>query len=170
MVKQVLSCLVAGAFWLSAADRLWAVAPEIKDEGRFFSEAAVKKASQQIHDISRDFVRDLLIETYASAPKEAVDRLKSMSPEERKKFFHNWAMERIQATVVNGVYVLVCKEPPHIQVEITAGADAVFDRSARDKLVQALLTEFKAHRFDAGLEAAVNLVRQQLAASSPRRN
>jgi uncharacterized membrane protein YgcG len=168
MVKQWLSCLVAGAFWLLAAGPLWAVAPEIKDEGHFFSEAAVKKANQQIHDIARDFQRDLLIETYASAPKEQADKLKT--PEERKKFFHNWALERIQATAVNGVYVLACKEPPHVQVEITTGADAVFDRSARDKLVQAILTEFRAHRFDAGLEAAVNLVRQQLVASSPRRN
>jgi hypothetical protein len=57
-----------------------------------------------------------------------------------------------------------------VQVEITTGADGVFDRSARDKLLQALLTEFKAQRFDAGLEAAVNVVRQQLATSSPRHN
>jgi hypothetical protein len=170
MLKQGISCLVAGAFWLSGTGGLWAVAPEIKDEGRFFSEAAIKKANQQIHDIAKDFGRDLLIETYARAPKEQVDKLKTMSREERSKFFHNWALERMQATVVNGVYVMACKEPPHLQVEITASADVVFDRSARDKLVQALLTEFKGQRFDAGLEAAVNLVRQQLAASSPRRN
>jgi uncharacterized membrane protein YgcG len=155
---------------LLAGGRVWAVAPQIKDEGHFFSEAAIKKANQQIHDIARASGRDLLIETYASAPGEPVDKLKSMSSEDRKKFFHNWALERIQATAVNGVYVLVCKEPPHVQVEITTGADVVFDRSARDKLLQALLTEFKAQRFDAGLEAAVNVVRQQLATSSPRHN
>jgi uncharacterized membrane protein YgcG len=170
MLKQGFFCLVAGAFWLAAAGRLGAVAPQINDEGHFFSEAAIKKANQQIHDIARDFGRDLLIETYASAPKEQVDKLKTMSREERSKFFHNWALERMQAAVVNGVYVMACKDPPHLQVEITPGADAVFDRSARDKLVQTLLTEFKAQRFDAGLEAAVNLVRQQLAATSPRRN
>jgi hypothetical protein len=168
MWKQRLSCGLAGALLLLVAARLWAVAPDIKDEGHFFSEPAIKKANQQIHDIARDFGRDLLIETYTSAPKEQMEKLKSR--EERSKFFHNWALERMRATVVNGVYVMACKEPPHLQVEITANADAVFDRSARDKLVQALLTEFKAQRFDAGLEAAVNLVRQQLAASSPRHN
>jgi uncharacterized membrane protein YgcG len=145
------------------------VAPEIKDEGHFFSEAAVKKANQQIHDIARDSGRDLLIETFASAPKDQVEKLKSMSREERSKFFRNWAQERIQVAVVNGVYVLACKDPPHVQVEITPDANQVFDRSAQNKLVQALLTEFKAHRFDAGLEAAVNLVQQQLAVS-PRHN
>jgi uncharacterized membrane protein YgcG len=168
MLKQGLCGLVAVAFWLSLTARLLAVAPEVKDEGRFFSEAAIKKANQQIHDIARDFGRDLLVETFASAPKEQMDKLKTR--EERSKFFHNWALERMQATAVNGVYVMACKEPAHLQVEITTSADAVFDRSARDRLVQALLTEFKAKRFDAGLEAAVNLVRQQLAAGSPRRD
>jgi uncharacterized membrane protein YgcG len=168
MLKQGLCCLLAVASWLSAAGQLGAVAPEIKDDGHFFSEAAIKKANQQIHDIARDFGRDLLIETFASVPKEQVDQLKTR--EERSKFFHKWALERMQTTAVNGVYVLACKEPAHLQVEITPGADQVFDRAARDKLVQALLTEFKAKRFDAGLEAAVNLVRQQFSTNSPRHN
>src|SRR5438132_11429576 len=85
-----------------------AVAPEIRDGGKFFSGEAIKKANKEIHEIAKKYDRDLLIETFATIPGEQAERVKNMSHEERAKFFRNWAMDRAEAAVVHGVDILVC--------------------------------------------------------------
>src|SRR5438045_122573 len=74
------------------AGRTIAVAPEIRDGGKFFSGEAIKKANKEIHEIAKKYDRDLLIETFATIPGEQAERVKNMSHEERAKFFRNWAM------------------------------------------------------------------------------
>jgi uncharacterized membrane protein YgcG len=138
-----------------------AVAPEIKDDAKFFSPEAVKKANADIREIMRRYGRDLLIETFPSAPADRLAKVKEMSSEDRAKFFHTWAVERAEAAVVNGVYILVCKDPAHVRVEITPKARSVFNERAYDKLTEILLNDFRAKRFDEGLEAAVRFVRQR---------
>jgi hypothetical protein len=145
-----------------ANGRLRAVAPQISDDGHFFSAEAIKRGNAQIHDLMKNFGRDLLIETFATAPKDQLDKLKAMAAEERRKYFHGWATDRAQSAVVNGIYIMVCKDPPHVQVEITPKASAVFDKATRDQLVQELLKNFQAKRFDEGLDAAVRIVKDRL--------
>src|SRR5262245_15155513 len=110
---------LAGLCLVVAAARAAAVAPEVKDEGKFFSADAVKKANEQIREIAHKHERDLLIETFAAVPAEQADKVKGMSREERGKFFDTWARERAERAVVNGVYILICKEPTYIQVELS---------------------------------------------------
>jgi hypothetical protein len=153
---------------LGLAARLGAVAPDIRDDGHFFSPETVRKANVAIHDLMKNYGRDLVVETFASVPAEQREKVKAMERDERSKFFHNWAMERVQALVVNGVYVLVSREPAHLQVEITPGADGSFDKATRDKLVQTLLKSFQAKRFDEGLDAAIQIVRERLAAAGSK--
>src|SRR5438477_6529553 len=74
-----------------AASRALAVAPEIKDGGKFFSEEAIRKADKQIREIARKYDRDLLIETVATIPGEQAERVKALPKADRAKFFRNWA-------------------------------------------------------------------------------
>jgi uncharacterized membrane protein YgcG len=153
--------------WAAAAGPAAAIAPEIKDEGKFFSPAAIKKANEQIREIMRKYDMDLLIETYMTAPPDQMEKLKS-SREERGKFFHTWAVDRAQALVVKGIYILVCKEPAHLQVEITPKLRTIFDNRTRDRLVEILLSEFQKKHYDQGLESAINFVNERLSATAPK--
>jgi hypothetical protein len=163
MTRRVNSCVVLATVgaWLLAISPAWCVAPEIKDEGRFFSPEAVRKADDQIREIKRKFDRDLLVETYLSAPPEQLEKIRTMSRDERNHFFHNWAAERLQHAVVNGVYVLVCKEPPHLQVEVNSKPPYSIDSKARGQLIEVLLKHFHAKQYDEALEAAVKSVRDR---------
>ena len=158
------SLLIALAFTSRAA----AVAPEIKDGGKFFSADAIKNADKQIRDVAHDYDRDLLIETFTTIPGEQAERVKGLSPEERAKFFRNWATERAEAAVVHGVYILVCKEPRFLEIVLTSRGRgrAALDRAAFEKLRDMLLKAFREKHYDEGLLSAVQLVRERFAAAN----
>ena len=72
--------LVAG--WLGLiAPAFAAVAPLIKDGGKFFSADAVAKANEKIKKIAQTYNKDLLIETFADIPD---DLKKDYKPEDKK--------------------------------------------------------------------------------------
>ncbi len=145
-----------------------AVAPEIKDEAKFFSAEAVKQANKQIRDLARKYGKDLLVETLPAVPTDQAAKVKAMSTEEREKFFHNWAADRAEAAVVNGVYILVVKDPPHLEIEITAKARSSFTKEQFDKLRGALLGRFRNKQFDEGLQEAIQTVGERLAAAESK--
>jgi len=163
-----IACSLSLLGWLALAGAARAVAPEIKDDAKFFSPDAVKKANEEIREIMRKFNRDLLIETFATPQGDQEAKVKEMSREERRKFFVKWANERTRDRVVNGVYILISKSPSHVQIEVTPRARSVFDDRAVEKLVEILLTDFREKRFDDGLAAAVKFVREKLAAAASR--
>jgi hypothetical protein len=153
--------------WAATACRVAAIAPEIKDDGKFFSAEAIKKGNEQIREIMRKYDTDLLIETYSAAPADQIDKLKKQSSQERSKFFHTWAVDRSNAVVVKGVYILICKDPPHLQIEISPKMRSAFDNRARDHLVELLLAELQKKRYDQALESAINYVNEKLAGPVP---
>jgi hypothetical protein len=156
----LLSATISGLLWCGPG---WAIAPEVRDQAKFFSPEAVKKANEQIREIMRKYHKDLLIETFPTVPADpGVEKVKAMSKDERNAFFHKWALERSTAAVVNGIYILVCKEPAHLQVEISPDLQAQLGKSY-EKLIGLLLADFHERRFDDGLEKAVKFVREQLA-------
>jgi hypothetical protein len=141
------------------------VAPEIHDEGKFFSPDAIKQANDIIREISRQSGRDLLIETFPSVPADQADKVKAMSTDERTKFFRQWAEERARQAVVNGVYILVTKEPRHLEVLYTEKARDAFGQEAYEKLRAELLKDFRAQQYDGGLLAAAKFVQERFAKS-----
>jgi uncharacterized membrane protein YgcG len=139
------------------------VAPEIKDSAGFFKPEAVGKANKDIREIARSYDRDVLIETFPAIPGGDSQRVKGLSVPEREKFFANWASDRADAAVVNGIYILVCKEPAHLQVVVTEKSRDVFDREAKSKLRGILLKNFREKHYDQGLQDAIQFIRDKLA-------
>jgi uncharacterized membrane protein YgcG len=144
--------------------RALAVAPEIRDDGKFFSADAIRKANKEIREIAKKYDRDLLIETVPTIPGDQAERVKAMPREERARFFRNWATDRADVAVVHGVYLLVCKEPAFLEIIITERARQAFDKESREKLRALLLRSFHEKRYDEGLQSAVDLVRDRFAA------
>ena len=96
------------------AGSAFAVAPVIKDEAKLFTPDAVKKANKEIREIARKYERDLLIESLSGLPSDQAERVKSMSAAERGNFLRNWASDRAESAVVQGVYILILKDQPHL--------------------------------------------------------
>jgi uncharacterized membrane protein YgcG len=147
---------------LLVASAAFAVAPEVHDEAKFFSPDAVKKANKEIRELASKHDTDFLIETMPSIPGDEGQRVKAMSVPDREKFFKNWAADRAETAVVNGVYLLVCKDPPHLHVEASGRGQKVLDRATINKVREQLLTMFRQKKFDEGLLQAVATVRARL--------
>jgi hypothetical protein len=157
---------IQAAVWGLLAGAALAVAPEVRDQGKFFSPEALKKADEQIREIYRKHGQDVLIETFNTVPGEDVEKLKAMDNRGRREFFLKYAKERTKERVVNGIYVIITREPRHLLVGITGRGEKVFSREFRDRAEEGMIAEFAKGRFDDGLQALVRLTEQQLSKSS----
>jgi len=155
------------AAWVLLAGAALAVAPEVRDQGKFFSAEALKKADEQIRTIYRKYQQDVLIETFNSVPADQAEKVKAMDAKARTEFFTKWANDRAKERVVNGVYVLITKEPRYLYAEVIYSEGAGRDRKVLPReffktVREAMIAEFSKGRFDDGLQAALRAVEQQL--------
>jgi uncharacterized protein len=139
--KIVMPALLLGWFTLAAAPAQAALVAEVRDDAGFFSAEAISKANEIIKEIHRDLKHDLLIETVKSVPASKADDLKKMDKEE---FFSKWARDRARSAEVNGVYVLICKDPGHIQVEVgNETSKKAFTTTNRKELRDLMVEKFR---------------------------
>jgi hypothetical protein len=142
--------------------RAGAVAPEIHDEAKFFSPDAVKKANEQIREIFSKYGKDVLIETFPSVPADQLEKVKAMESKEKADYYRKLAIEHAKERVVNGIYVLVTREPKYLYIEITPSARETFDKEFYNHFRKVLFANFGKDHFDEGLAAAVQAVKEQL--------
>lgn len=162
------SATAALAACLLAVSTSFAVAPRVNDGAKFFSDAAVEAANQKIKRISTEFKKDLVIDTVASVPADMQAKFKEQG---KTKFFREWSNKRAMDASVNGVYILICREPGHVQVEAgdaTRRSNA-FNDADRARVVQRMTEAFKEKKFDAGLTAAVDTVYSTFQERLPRK-
>jgi uncharacterized membrane protein YgcG len=155
--------LVAVAAVLVSISIAQATGAGIKDAAGFFSREAIGTAEQQIAAIHTKFGKDLRVETYASIP---TDRADQYTPEKRNAFFATWAYQRAKALGLDGVIVLICKDPAFLQVEVgDRTKQRAFTLANRDHMRDLLVTAFQQRQFDDGLQQAVTYYGKTLQAN-----
>src|SRR5262249_36684303 len=90
--------------------------PAVKDNARppFFKSETVEKANKVLREIHDQYGKDLVIEAFSSVPEE--DREKVKSREDRDRYFKQWLQKLAREQQVNGVVVLICRSPGHVEV------------------------------------------------------
>jgi hypothetical protein len=167
--RAIALAVLAG--WLAAVAPVSAsaVAPVIKDDGKFFKDDARTKADEQIREIHREFNKDLLIETFPAVPEDLTKDVDMKDKTARNRFFEKWARDRARAADVNGIYILICKLPEHLQVEVgTHTLEKAFTIEDRNELSKKLLSDFREKKYDEGLLDAVDFVAKRLKAHGVR--
>ena len=130
-----------------------------KDEAKVFSPATMKKAQATADKLLKEKDLDLLIETLATtAPKMDPAKLKAMTAEEREKYFKDYALERCKAEKLSGVYIMVCRNPGFMWVEVHGSAAATFPPGIPSRFTQTLLKAFRDKKFDAGLTEGIQQI------------
>lgn len=153
--------------WLAAALLVGLVSPalaekdartRLSDEANLFSKTAKETAEPVLADIQR-LNKEFVIETFAAPPEAVPDK-------ERAAYFAKWASERARAEKVNGVYLLVCKEPGRFELLVGNETKKKAFREADRKELRTLLeTKFKSGEFDEALDAGVEFVRDRMRAN-----
>jgi hypothetical protein len=157
----VLPLLAAG--WLVTAASARA-APAVTDEAGFFTPEAVQKAEEGIAQIRQEYQKDLVIETFKAVPEDRLKEVANMTPRARELFFQQWAEERARARNLDGIYVLVCRNPT-ITTQVVLGPntpDSVFPNRDREELARKFAPHWGRRHYDAQLLDAVTYVRYRL--------
>ena len=77
-----------------------------------------------------------------------------------------WAEQRAKDLGVNGVYLLICKEPGRVEVFVDEQTrKKAFPLGERDKLVKKMLEQFRDKKFDAGLLEGIDFIGSSLKAN-----
>ncbi len=140
-------------------------ADPIKDQAHLFSPEAIKKATEELRDVSQKFHREVMVETYPQVPANDRDKVREMKREERSTYFRNWASQRLRSDALNGALILICKEPSHLQVQFSGHVRSIFSEKDTEKIVQLMVARFRDKEFDAGLLDAIRYIRDKLADS-----
>jgi uncharacterized membrane protein YgcG len=134
---------------------------QVWDQGHIFKAETLIEVEPILQEIDSRFYKDLMIETFASIP----DDLKpALARQDKGQFYEGWCIAEGNELKVNGILILITREPRHLQVFV--GLDTrkhAFTLADRDELVNKLTTAFRAGNFDAGLIEGVKFVRDRMA-------
>ena len=135
-----------------------AAPPEVRDDASFFSPTAVAEANGLIRQLKQRHGKDLQVETFPEVPAN----LKDQFQKNKNKTFADWAVDQSKKVKVDGVYILICKNPGHLEVLVgDATLKKAFPAKDRDALRDLLLKHFKDKTYDDGLMEAVLFVKQR---------
>lgn len=162
-LKTLLILIGASVALLLSAASAPAAPLGVRDEAHFFSADAIRQADQTIQQINQRHQEDLLIETLPSVPQDKQDQLQQLG---KAKFFEQWANDRARQQGVNGVYVLITRDPTHLQAAVgNHTRQRVFTLQDRDELSKQLIAAFKIKQYDQGLISAVDFVSSRMDAN-----
>jgi uncharacterized membrane protein YgcG len=153
------------AAWLVPAGPARAIfPPAIKDDGKFFKPETLEKGNKKIREIYEKYKKDVVIETI---PSLTADQEAKMKEEGREKFFAKLALDRARALGVNGIYIILCKKPTHLQVHMDPGTQKrAFTTANRRTLIEKMISMFKEEKFDEGLLAGLEVIDSALKANT----
>ena len=112
-IPSMLLCLAVMGLTGASPMAARAAQPRVDDKAGFFSPETVSKVNGIVQQIKQQSGRDLVVETYPSIPDELQDRFRQ---EGKSAFFPQWLGEQAKAQGVNGVMVLITKDPAHLEV------------------------------------------------------
>jgi hypothetical protein len=162
--------MIQNTTWLIAplllllGSRALAASSGVRDEAHFFSPDVVSQAEQVIGQIEQKHHKDVLVETLPAIPPDLKGQY---DPQNKEAFFEKMANTRAKAQGVDGIYVLITRDPPHLQVMPGNNTrQRLFPLSDRDAVRDQLLTSFKQEKFDQGLLDMVRGIQQRMDANA----
>ena len=136
----------------------------IRDNGDFFSDSAKKEATRKISEIESQFKKELVVETFTSVPEEIKRGVDLTDKPAFNKMFDQWTLKEAKQQKVNGIYILISREPAHLQIVV--GNDTqnkAFTLKDRDNLATLMLSKLRSKQNDEALSECVKFVSTTMA-------
>jgi uncharacterized protein len=131
----------------------------IQDDGGFFSAYAKANATGTIHEVANRLHKDILVQTYAEVPQAMKDNVLQPGKSASSQAFAQWAEQIARTQQVNGVLILLVKQPARLQVVVgSETARQAFTLTDRERLVQIMLEKLRARKNDEALTDGVNFI------------
>ena len=142
----------------------------IRDTAAFFSEPSKAEAGRNITELGRRFRKDLVIETFREIPEAVRQGVNLQDKPAVNRMFEQWTVQQAKQLRVNGIYILLTKEPAHLQVVVgNETQNNAFTLKDRDALTSLVLARLRAKQNDEALLDGVNFVTTTMASHAAAR-
>ncbi len=142
----------------------------ILDNAGFFSEQAKSDASKVVAELERTLHQDIAIETFKEIPADLKTGVNVQDKVALHHVFEQWASRQFKQKGVNGVYILLVKDPAHLQTNVGNNTQRVaFTLKDRDALVSMMTAKLHAHQNDEALRDGVNFIFATMKSHAPSR-
>jgi hypothetical protein len=137
--------------------------PAPKDEAGFFSADALQRATERVKGFETKYQLPVLVETFAAIPDEKKADVDLLDIRAREKLFAEWGRERLKTPGLDGVGILLCKEPAYVfialgeqtrQTRLTPGD--------RRTLVSLMINRLVDRRYDDALFGALDFIEDRV--------
>jgi uncharacterized protein len=143
----------------------------VEDRAAFFSAGARNTANQRIADLERTYGKSVAVETFTAMPDDVQKSINLEGASNTNRVYVDWATRQARARNVNGIYVLLVKNPAHLQAIVGKDtAQRAFTMQDRDALASLMLSKLRQKQNDAALLDGVEFVATTLRAHAPARN
>jgi hypothetical protein len=134
----------------------------VLDDAQMFSPETVKAARDGIRQIRKEYHCAVLIDTVSRAPASDRAKATSWSAHTADLYFHEWATERSREFGVEGIHVLICRQPQKaVVVAWPERFSTEFNAKDRGGIERLLTRQLKASPNEA-LLAALDRIRADL--------
>jgi hypothetical protein len=166
---RILSILLLWAVGLVCPAPVRAETPAPRDEGEFFNEDTLKTAAERVKQLEEKYGVPVVIETYKAIPEERAKGVDLLDVQAREKFFGDWAQDLLQQAKLDGVGVLICKQPARLHIALGEKTRQT-TVTARDRrgLVSMLAVRIGQRRNDDGLLQVLDNLEQIVQANRAR--
>ncbi len=131
----------------------------VQDAAKLFSPEAVRKAEDQIQNLRNSHKKEILVETLENLPAKEKGGPDLTDKQGTSKWVNEYALGRAKAQSVNGVYLLLVKDPAKFQFEIGKNTlQKEFTISDRDEVIKIIQPLLKAKKMDEALETLVGFI------------
>ena len=131
----------------------------IIDGGGFFSDSAKAEANRQLLELGMRFKKEVVIETFKGIPARVTQGVNLEDRAAVNRMFEMWTLELARQQRVNGIYVLLSKEPAHLQVIIGNETQrTLFTGKDRAVLVEVMLAKLRNKQSDEALLQGVGVI------------
>lgn len=131
----------------------------VVDNGAFFSEQAKSDAAKVIAETERTLHKDIAIETFKEIPADLKAGVNLQDKAALGRVYEQWAMRQAKQKGVNGVYMLLVKEPSHLHAVVGNETQRqAFTLKDRDALLNLMLAKLRMHQTDEALRDGVNFI------------
>jgi hypothetical protein len=128
------------------------------DDASFFSEEAWARVTPAVEKLLKEKSLDLQIQTITTPPDQDPEKLKLLTPAEREKVFRDFARNRVKAENLDGLYIVINKNPGSLYVERSESARGRITDETVNRVKTLLLGAFREKKFDAGLIESLKVI------------
>lgn len=155
--------MFAGVFSVLPCHALSTHGAGIDDKGAFFSDKAKSEASAVVTRSAVKWRRDLRLETFPEIPASVREGVNLQDKAAATQMYEKWARREATNRKVNGVYVLLVKNPSHLQVVVNEETlQKAFTLADREALVTLMLGRLREKKFDEALLDGVRFFSNQM--------